>query len=733
MAETDQNKPETELTDNENGTNTDTQDSETQIKLPENPTDIRGSSLSPRDEPGESKWDFTEQMTGHPGSPLQDDAAMKEHLLSLDKKTVVIDDTDTPHGSDSCMSEPVNNTNQMSLRSRDKDLDYKALATGRTETKEKKKGKRTTPKVDHTHKEDPIQEEDSTTGKTETPKERRGHQGQEERAFTLVDETTGMTGQGERALTSLPKGQDNTGGGKTKPRNNKRTNPGPKEGEKPPPSNPGTSYEREEEPELEIHPVHTEPPRKRKEKRKASSTESDSSSSSSSSSSSDSSGRDTPPRRTKRRRDSRTKKLLKEYKEYVKELEKANKKYAAKLDDKRSTLKKKESEITKQKKKYKELEGELRRTKEVAAAAEKEKERILDENCKLKEKLRKSEFVKEEVKQQKIEATRKLENFERLLRDSRKKTEESENLNKELLNKLTATRPSTHEKKTPSPTSLKLLFIGDSNSHRITPYLERRNKWDRTNDTYLIEDMEKVRSDTHYDAVIVLLGTNNIKKGADGKREAEKLVEQVGKFQQASHRFIVELPPINRRGVEIERRIFNNTLHNRNEDNKFKIIRMIKEVEESPIEQALHDDLHLTRENSKYMAAHIEKVVEKHVTDKSQTDKPQDQAKERRTRQGDQPEELEKERWQRNERTRMETKNIPCKFYRQDRCRMGSRCFYMHDKESYERTGRGRSTERRQSDFDRERRETYRSRSKSGDRRRVIISERSVIKPVEHE
>ena len=241
----------------------------------------------------------------------------------------------------------------------------------------------------------------------------------------------------------------------------------------------------------------------------------------------------------------------------------------------------------------------------------------------------------------------------------------------------------------------------------------------------MMEDLQKVRCDTQYDAVVILLCTNNIKRGADGRKEAEKLTEMVEKFQGARHRFIVEIPPINRRGCEIERRIFNVTLHNNNEEKRYRVIKMIKEVEEAPIEVALQDDLHLTRGNAKNMAAHIENVLERTLPSRIE-DQERDQRKEpkRSTLEED------TERWHRNAKTREERKHTPCYFFKQDRCHRGNRCFFSHDIDNSERVRRGRSTERRQSDMNREQ---VRSRSKSGDRRKVILSERRTIKPVEHE
>ena len=500
---------------------------------------------------------------------------------------------------------------------------------------------------------------------------------------------------------------------------------------------PGPSHfgkdETEEEMELNIHPprgyeeyVHTEEaPKKerRKEKRKASTSSSESESSDSSSDSS--SEYDSPPRRSrksKKKKHTKTKSMLKRYQEYCKELERENKKLTSKLDEKRSTIKKKENELTRARKRTEELEGKIRKLKEEVTETERQREKTQDENNRLREKLKKTETVKEEFKLQRMEAGRRCENTEKQLMESKKKIEECESLNKELIEKLTSTRTATQTKKASSRNSLKLLLIGDSNSQRIAPHLDRKNKWEHTEDTYKIEDLGRVKCDNQYDAVVILLGTNNIKRGQDGKKEAEKLTEQVERFNGARHRFIVEIPPINRKGCEVERRIFNTTLHNNNDEKKYKVIRMIKEVEEAPIEQALQDDLHLTRTNAKNLAIHIENVVERVVPPKTE-DQDRDQKKERKQS----TQEEDTDRWHRNIKTREEKKDIPCYFYKQDRCHRGSRCFYSHDLDSSDRSRRGRSTERRQSDHNREQ---NRSRSKSGDRRRVIFNEHRVIRPV---
>ena len=93
------------------------------------------------------------------------------------------------------------------------------------------------------------------------------------------------------------------------------------------------------------------------------------------------------------------------------------------------------------------------------------------------------------------------------------------------------------------------------------------------------------------------------------KLEAEELVGKVNSFTSANAKFIIELPPILRRGAESERRLFNSTLRTLNMNREYVVIRMAKEIEDVPKESALYDDLHLTRNNCKIMASHIESVV----------------------------------------------------------------------------------------------------------------------------
>lgn len=235
-----------------------------------------------------------------------------------------------------------------------------------------------------------------------------------------------------------------------------------------------------------------------------------------------------------------------------------------------------------------------------------------------------------------------------------------------------------------------------------------------------------------------MLGTNDIKTGKDGRHEAEDLINKVRNLKIAQHNFIVELPPINRRGKEVERRIFNSTLHRQNTSHEYNVIRMLREIEDAPIESALQDDLHLTKKNSRGMAAHIESVVTKIIEKGRKEKKPQSTTpKQRRI-----PEDELAQRQRKNETMREEKGDVPCRYFRQGRCHRGDRCFFKHEqggeRERNEEKGhRERSRERREEARPSHRRENSkgyaRSRSPSGDKRRVVVDTRRYIKPVTHE
>ena len=673
-----------------------------------------------------------------------------------------------------------NEEGKRNLRARQKDLNYKALATGKTEPKKAKKGKNTTtdkgqimPKSDNKARKEPTLEqpgqgeraptrEAETSGQGErAPARDKGNNGQGERAPTMENDNSGQgeraptreevnAGQGERAPTRVEttNGQGETpptiedeepGHGERAPTSKEKGNkqgeraptrkePAKGQGEKAPNKNPrprgrpgqkatpstskanqgNNTHDKtmtvtnkrkmEEKAEIELHP------RKRRGD-SSDSTSEGSSTDSSETSGSSSTSHSSAERRAKRHKKEKRKiqkelnEQIAKYKKKNKELQETVDRLREKLEQKKKSNKSKENEINHLKKKADELERENQ-------SLRKETKKVNETYQSLKDKLANVERVKEEFKTQKMESTRKNEDLDRQLQQAKRKIEESELLNNDLIEKLTGARAyQPRQRKDTEPTRFRAIMIGDSNSHRIAPNFNNKEAWDYTDNTYVIKDINNVYSEKTYDAAVFLLGTNDIKTGKDGQEEAEDLIRKVEQNKIARHKFICELPPINRRGRETERRIFNSTLHRGINQKHCTVIKMAREIESAPTETALSDDLHLTSANARLMAVHIESVVRRTINKETAGTRT-------KTKYYEDPAETE-ERQKRNEQSREEMKEVPCKFYNQGRCRRGDQCFYSHALEDHTGTReRNHSRDTRESNQSRERRDSNHSRGR---------------------
>ena len=95
---------------------------------------------------------------------------------------------------------------------------------------------------------------------------------------------------------------------------------------------------------------------------------------------------------------------------------------------------------------------------------------------------------------------------------------------------------------------------------------------------------------------------------------------------------------------------------------------MVPEIEETPIEQALQDDLHLNNTNATQMAKQIERIVEKTISAEREDTKrkwkyPNDTRDDAKTSRNFE------EKWE-------EWKNITCRFHIQERCYRGEYCYF---------------------------------------------------------
>ena len=381
-------------------------------------------------------------------------------------------------------------------------------------------------------------------------------------------------------------------------------------------------------------------------------------------------------------------------------------------------IKKAEEEHTRQKKKIEELESKVKKLNE--------------ENKKLDEESRKE---KESLEKENAEIREKLEKLERYC-------EEMEETNRELIDKVTREKGKSHNEKEKKKRNVMMM---DSNRKDIFQEVVKKSEdeWIKENDTYKTEDLERVNLKGDEDNIVIMLGTNNIKKGEDGSEEAEKYINQLKKIQKrtTAEITIVEIPPIGIREAKVERETFNRKM----EKDRPKGIGMIKTpsaISRTSTNDLLVDRLHLNRETAtqyaedivRYMVKNVNKErvrknegisTEEHemtIRMKIEEDKVgliigkkgkniMEIERQQRVRiqienrdtiiiKGRNAKSAEKvikeqireseQRRERNDERRVEHRGIVCSFYKEGKCLKGRRCTYDHVG-SQSRTERSRS------------------------------------------
>jgi hypothetical protein len=261
-----------------------------------------------------------------------------------------------------------------------------------------------------------------------------------------------------------------------------------------------------------------------------------------------------------------------------------------------------EEELLNQKKTAEKIDKHLR---EVLKTAE-EQETLISEMQKKMEKMniKIKELEKERTKNEKerLEEKQELESVGDTVRRQMKYIEELEQLNSDLLARVTK---DTKKEKT------KALLVADSNGREIIRHLQDLSMdWDRTTNTFKTEDLQYLKSQDlqKYSSIMIMLGTNNVKDGDDGYKEAERYMERVRELKDKTRAkvTVAQIPPIDRRNGRLEREIFNRQLKNRMTE--------ITDVMETPEEQTkmaavdiLKDQLHLTESAAKTYALKMDK------------------------------------------------------------------------------------------------------------------------------
>ena len=96
------------------------------------------------------------------------------------------------------------------------------------------------------------------------------------------------------------------------------------------------------------------------------------------------------------------------------------------------------------------------------------------------------------------------------------------------------------------------LLIADSNRKYLIPELNKGpEEWSHTDEIFTIEQLNKTSKDDefkkeNFDAIYIMQGTNDIRHGGNGIKEAKKLARTIQELQQVMTNtkiVAVEIPP----------------------------------------------------------------------------------------------------------------------------------------------------------------------------------------------
>ena len=401
-----------------------------------------------------------------------------------------------------------------------------------------------------------------------------------------------------------------------------------------------------------------------------------------------------------------------------------------------------------------EIENKKKKQEDETKKMDKINKQIEEQKAKIKDKETENKTLMEDLKT----ATKEKERLDRYC-------EELEELNQDLLvqiNSKTRTPEKRPEKRNNN------ILIADSNRRHILNHLAEKdndNNWFTENNTFRTQDLQKLQGKDieGYKNIVLLLGTNNIKTGEDGRTEARKYTEEIERILKIKSRstklYAIEIPPIGRRAAKAERDKYNNYLHS-HLPTAVKMIPTPPAIMRYPTKEILDDELHITKEVASKYAEQIKLEIKQNedrpttsekepakeesvtITETDGIDitqiigkdgkkvkeieakykviitishnKPHQikiEGKRRDTREAEKDikEILEEQRrtTRRNEERRSSAKNKICRYFQQGNCNRGNRCFYQHSNNTTttsSRRSRTRSPER-------SRRTSHRSRS----------------------
>ena len=187
-------------------------------------------------------------------------------------------------------------------------------------------------------------------------------------------------------------------------------------------------------------------------------------------------------------------------------------------------------------------------------------------------------------------------------KDLQQQLVELRSLKNKLLDKITAQPQPSHQQK-------KLLFIADSNRKHIANKLSQQHHWTIIDDIFTTQHLLNLATSTPhllkpYQAIIIMLGTNDIKNGSSYLTSFNNIKQATNII--STHNipsYVIQIPPLKDPSLNIEVEMLNRLIQNHIKP-AHPII--TEQLTEKPIAKIIsHDGIHITIEAAEIIASAI--------------------------------------------------------------------------------------------------------------------------------
>ena len=163
------------------------------------------------------------------------------------------------------------------------------------------------------------------------------------------------------------------------------------------------------------------------------------------------------------------------------------------------------------------------------------------------------------------------------------------------------------------------LLIADSNRQAIIPNLSATTDWSHMEDIFTAGHLEEWLTEENvgedFDIVVIHEGTNDIRKGGDGRRFAKRIMRSAKVIKERSTHTqvaVVEMPPLRDEKANDERRLFNYTLSVLEKQENVKVIKTAETLNSLDLDEQVltKDGFHIRNKAGNETADLIEKAID---------------------------------------------------------------------------------------------------------------------------